>query len=207
MIELFEFPPTRSQRVKWALEELGVDYVSRMINLQGGEQNETAYRAVHPLGVVPALRTPDYTIYESIAIVQQLLDEHSDRGLAPQPGSAQRAYYYQWCAFTAAELDPAVMLVFDNSMRPLEFMRPPGRQHNQAWAALGREQFRICADALADVLSERDYLLGEQFSGADIVVGHSCFMAEFTGLLDGLPKLQSYYQRLQQRPAYQRVYA
>ena len=62
MTELYEFPPTRSQRAKWALEELGVEYSSQLINLGEGQQNSEHYRAIHPLGVVPALKTSNYTI-------------------------------------------------------------------------------------------------------------------------------------------------
>ena len=72
MTELYEFQPTRSQRAKWALEELGIDYESHIVDLQEGQQDSDAYRAVHPLGVVPALKTDNYTIFESVAIVLQL---------------------------------------------------------------------------------------------------------------------------------------
>ena len=78
MTKLYEWPPTRSQRAKWALKELGIEYSSHMINLMAGQQNSDAYRAIHPLGVVPALQTDAYTIFESVAIVLQLIDEHPE---------------------------------------------------------------------------------------------------------------------------------
>ncbi|MDA1090570.1 MAG: glutathione S-transferase [Proteobacteria bacterium] len=106
MTELYEYPPTRSQRAKWALEELGIEYSSNMINLQEGQQNSDAYRAIHPLGVVPALKTDTYTIFESIAIVLQLIDEHPEQNLAPAVGTPERAIYYQWSVFACAEVDP-----------------------------------------------------------------------------------------------------
>ena len=87
MTELYEFPPTRSQRAKWALEELGIAYSSHVVDLPAGQQNTDAYRALHPLGVVPALRTDDYTIFESVAIVLQLIDEHPEKKLAPAVGT------------------------------------------------------------------------------------------------------------------------
>ncbi len=99
-------------------------------------------------------------------------------------GRSERAYYYQWCVFAAAELDPALMMYFDNSMRPLEAMRPPGALHDAKLAARGRDDFFVRAQCLVDVLEGRDFLLGSEFSGADIVVGHSCFMAHHMGLLD-----------------------
>ena len=93
MTELYEWPPVRSHRARWALEELGIEYSSRLINLQEGEQNSDAYRAIHPLGVVPALKTDTYTIFESVAIVLQLIDEHPEKNLAPAPGTPERAMY------------------------------------------------------------------------------------------------------------------
>jgi len=65
-----------------------------MINMHEGQQNSDAYRAIHPLGVVPALKTDNYTIFESVAIVLQLIDEHPEKNLAPAVGTPERAYYY-----------------------------------------------------------------------------------------------------------------
>lgn len=152
------------------------------------------------MGVVPALKTDTYTIFESVAIVLQLIDEHPEKKLAPAVGTAERAAYYQWSVFACAELDPAIMLVFDNTMRP------PGGQHDAKLAARGRRDFAIRANMLSNVLSDRAYLLGSRFSGADILVGHSCFMATLTGLIGDYPMLETYYGRLRQRPGYQRAY-
>ena len=206
MTELFEFPPTRSQRAKWALEELEVDYSTHAVNLQEGEQDSDAYRDIHPLGVVPALKTDAYTIFESVAIVLQLIDEHPDKGLAPAIGSTDRALYYQWCVFACAELDPPIMMFFDNALRPQEYMRPPGAKHDAALAERGRSHFAERAEILSTVLKDRDYLVGSRFSGADIVVGHSCFMATRLGLIGDYPVLAAYYAGLQQRPGHQRAY-
>ena len=207
MTILYEWPPTRSQRAKWALEEVGVAYESHRVDMIAGQQNTQAYRAVHPLGVVPALKTDRYTIFESVAIVLQVIDEHPDKQLAPPIGSPERASYYQWSVFACAEVDPAVMMFFDNSMRPLEHMRPPGTPHDPALAERGRGDFALRADILSTALEGRDYIVGSSFTGADILVGHSCFMAAFTGLIGDFPVLQAYYARLQERPAHQRAYA
>ena len=126
MTELYEYPPTRSQRAKWALEELGIEYSSHVIDMAEGQQNSDAYRAIHPLGVVPALKTDTYTIFESVAIVLQLIDEHPEAALAPAIGTPERANYYQWSVFACAELDPPLMMFFDNTMGLPEHMRPPG---------------------------------------------------------------------------------
>jgi glutathione S-transferase len=204
--DLYEWPPTRSQRAKWALEELGLDYASHLVDLMEGEQDSEAYRALHPLGVVPVLQTEAYTIFESVAIVLQLIDEHPEAKLAPPVGSPERALYYQWSVFTCAELDPAIMMVFDNALRPLEHMRPPGTPHNAELAARGRADFAVRAEVLSKALADRDHLLGPDFSGADILVGHSCFMATHTSLIGDFPILEAYYARLSRRPAHRRAY-
>lgn len=84
--------------------------------------------------------------------------------------------------------------------------RPPGRQHDAKFAEFGRGEFAIRADILSKALSERDYLLESRFSGADILMGHSCFMATHMGLLGDHPILEAYYGRRQRRPGYQRAF-
>lgn len=207
MTILYEWPPTRSQRAKWVLEEAGVEYDSRKVDMMAGEQKSDAYRAVHPLGVVPALQTETYRMFESVAIVMQVIDEHPQAGLAPAPGSPERAAYYQWNVFAAAEVDPALMMYFDNALRPEGFLRPPATRHEPVMAERGRYDFSVRAEILSEALINRDYMLGDAFSGADIVIGHSCFMAEHMQLLADHPVLQVYLDRLKKRPAYRRAYA
>ena len=201
MPELFEFPPTRSNRAKWALEELGVEYVSHIVSLPEGENHSEEHRSVHPLGHVPAYRTADYTMHESVAIVLQLLDEHRESGLAPVSGTPRRAEYYQWSIFSCCELDPNLFDVMKHTMHLPEEQRVP------EIAQRGRERFAARGDVLTNALEGRDYLLGSDFSGADIVVGYSCNWAAYTGLIENHPTLVAYYARLQQRPAFQKVFA
>jgi glutathione S-transferase len=198
---LYEFPPARSQRAKWALEELGVRYDSHMVNLMEGAHKTDDYRKVHPLGVVPAYKTDTYTLIESVAIVLQLIDEHPTPKLAPSMGTPQRAIYYQWCIFGPAELDGPLTVVTQN-----ELFLPVDRR-DAAAAKHGRALFAPRAQMLSDALQNRDYLLREGFSGADIVIGYNCFWATFTGLLNDYPVLQQYLARLQGRPAFQRAFA
>ncbi len=207
MVLLYEFPPTRSQRAKWALEELGIAYDSKVVDLPGGEQDTAAYREIQPIGAVPALSTDSYTMFESVAIVMQLIEEHPESGLAPLPGTPERAAYYQWCIFAAAEIDPAVMTWFDNKLRHPDHMRPPGAKQDPELAERGRTLFNERAEILSSVLQNQPHMLGDAFTGADIIIGHSCFMAKLTGLIEGFPVLEEYLERLSKRPAYIRAYA
>lgn len=199
--EFFEFPPTRSNRAKWALEELGIDYASRTIDFMTGEQQSVEYKTVHPLGHVPAYRTDSYTMHESVAIVMQLLDEHPEAGLAPAVGTPARAEYYQWCVFSSAELDPILFDVMKHTMHLPEAQRVP------EIAERARTWFNERAQMLAAVLATREYLLGSTFSGADIALGYDCNWAEYTGMLGQHPQLVNYYARLQARPAFKKAFA
>ena len=201
MIELFEFPPTRSNRAKWAIEELDIHYESRMLDFVGGEHRGDEYKDIHPLGLVPAYRTSAYTIFESVAIVLQLLDEHAEAGLAPAVGSPERAAYYQWSVFSCSELDPALFDVMKHTMHLPKALRVA------EIAQRGRDNFHVRGEILSKALIDHDYLLGTEFSGADIAVGYSCNWAAYTGMIENHPTLVNYYARLQQRPAYQRVFS
>lgn len=155
--EFFEFPPTRSNRAKWALEELGVDYTSRTIDLRTGEHHSQEYKAIHPLGVVPAYRTDDYTVLESVAIVLQLLDEHPEKGLAPAVGTPERAEYYQWSVFACSEFDPALSDIMQHTMHLPEVQRVT------EIAQRGRDRFAARGAMLSAALEGRDYLLGSMY--------------------------------------------
>ena len=201
MPELFEFSPTRSNRAKWALEELGVEYISPIVSPPDGENHSEEHMSVHPLGHVPAYRTADYTMHESVAIVLQLLDEHRESGLARVSGTQQRAKYFQWSIFSCCEVDPNLFDVMKHTMHLPEEQRVPEIVQR------GRERFTARSDVLTNALEGRDYLLGSEFSGADIIVGYSCNWAAYIGLIESHPTLVTYYARLQQRPAYQKVFA
>ena len=177
-----------------------MNYTSRVVSLPKGAQRDAAYKAVHPLGIVPAYRTDDYTIGESVAIVLQLIDEYPEKELAPAIGTPARAEYYQWSVFSSSELDPALSDVMAHTMHL------PDDQRVAEIAERARERFTDRARMLSQALEDRDYLLGSAFSGADIVIGYCCNWAAYTGMIGDHPTLVDYYARLQQRPAFQRVF-
>lgn len=198
---LFEFPPTRSNRAKWALEEIGYGYESKVVSFPSGEQSSPEHRKVHPLGHVPAYRTQSYEMHESVAILMQVLDENPQSGLCPPIGSADRAAYYQWCVYACAELDGNLFDVMKHTMHL------PVEKRNAEIAQRGKEKFGRRATLLSSVLQNQPYLLGDSFSGADIAVGYDCNWAAYVGLLAAHPTLEAYYARLQERPAFERVFS
>jgi len=200
MSVFFEFPPTRSNRTKWALEELGIEYTSRLIDITKGEHHLNEYKEVNPMSYVPAYQTSSYTMFESVAIILQLLDEHPEQGLTPAVGTPRRAEYYQWAIFACSELDPVLSDLMKHTMLL------PEDERNTSIAKRARELFTVRGNALSNALESREYLLGGEFSGVDIIVGYNCNWAAYTGVLKEYPVLMDYYSRLEKRPAFQKVF-
>jgi glutathione S-transferase len=190
MIKLFYVPNTRSTRPRWMLEELGVPY--ELVRMTAAQTKTPEYLKVHPLGKVPALQDEGVTVIESAAIIAYLADRFPDQGLAPPAG--QRGAYYQWIIFAMATLEPALAaVVYHTRLRPEEKRVP-------LIAAEGRASFDAAARAIA---LDGEYLLG-RFSAADIVLGSVVLWGASAKLLEDLPELKAYADRLRARPAWAR---
>ena len=195
-----EFPPTRSNRAKWALEELGIPYESRRVDFITGAQRTADHLERHPLGHVPVLDGDGYRMHESVAIVMQLIDEHPEAKLAPPLGTPERALYYQWCVFGVAELDPLMAALMKHTKHL------PEAERSARIAETALTAFKARAAALSDRVKDRRFLVGDMFTGADIVIGYDLNWADYIGILSDHPILVDYYARLQERPAFGRVF-
>jgi len=100
-IELYYTPHTRSLRPRWLLEDLGIAYTLRPVDLFGGERNPA-----HPLGSVPAMRIDGETMFESVAMCHWLADRFPEKGLAPAVVDVSRRAYEQWMFFVPGTLEP-----------------------------------------------------------------------------------------------------
>jgi glutathione S-transferase len=189
MTRLFYMPRTRSNRVLWALYEIGEPFDSTRI--AGEERRSPEHLARHPLGRVPAFELDDGTVmFDSSAILLTLGDLHPQSGLLPAPGTTERALAYQWMFFGIAELEASLY----------RFMREP----DDAAGDESREarHFRAAAQAFADALGERPWILGDQFTVADIVCVGVLGSADSRGLLSAWPRLSEYVARGEARPAH-----
>lgn len=198
-MKLYYSPQTRSVRPRWLLEEIGAPYELVTLDMAKGEHKKPEHLKIHPHGAVPALVDGDLVLIESAAICMYLADKYPEKQLAPAVGTPARGTYYQWMVYTMATLEPPVLQVFMNTV----FL--PEAERSAEAVEKGKTQFKEVARVLENALAGRTFILGEQFSAADVMIGGTLAWAAFMGLLNGHPVLQAYAQRLSERPAFKRA--
>ena len=201
MLKLYHSAQSRSIRPRWLLEEIGAPFDLVRVDLSKQEHKTPQYLQIHPHGVVPALVDGDLALMESAAICAYLADKFPAARLAPAVGTPERGRYYQWMFYAMATLEPPVLQVFLNTVIL------PEAQRSAAAADEGRKKFAAVAEVIANALAGKPFLLGEQFSAADVMIGSTLVWAQFMGLLNNQPVLSEYVERLAARPAYQRATA
>lgn len=190
---LYYMPRTRSSRVLWLLEEIGEPY--ELTEIPGAERRSAEHLRRHPLGRVPALELGDgTTMFESAAICLQLADLNPAAGLIPQLGSSERALVYQWVVFAVAELEGPLF----------RWIHELGEGTTES---LARDRFTQAADAIQSALDGRDWLLGAQFTVADVMCASVLQGANSREILHPWPGLEAYVQRSESRPAYAKAAA
>jgi glutathione S-transferase len=183
----------RPPRVRWALEEAGAPYDFIVMDSEVGRSEEHARR--HPLVRVPVLETEEGTLFESAALCLHIADLHPQAGLIAALGSHERATTYQWAFFAMTELEPAMIRVI------LARRGSDAEETAKAEARLTK-----AAAVIADILDTHDYVTGDTFTIADVVVGGVLGSARHYDVMPDSPTLHSYLERLDARPAKQRAY-
>jgi glutathione S-transferase len=199
-MKLYGFRGTRSNRVEWMLREVGADYEFVKVDLQSGEHKKPEHVARHAHALVPTFEDGDVKMIESAASVLYLADKFADQHLAPAPGSADRARYYQFAVYAVSTLDESVLPLFFHKV-----LLPPEKR-SQARIDEKTPIWETAAGVLAKELGAGPYLLGTSFSAADVIVGYDLALAGRAGLLEGHPKLGEYLGRLSSRDAFKKVF-
>jgi len=195
-LTLYYLPGTRAERVRWILDALGLTYRLKTIELFKGEGQKPDYLRIHPLGQLPALSIDGTVMIESGAIVQWLAESMPESGLAPAVDHPARRTFDQWMYFAVATLEPpAWEMVLHGKILP-------DTQAVKAIIPFAEQRYVQALAVLEHALSDRDYLVENRFSAADILVGY--LLAWFPQQLTAYPRLQEYLARLQQRAAYPR---
>lgn len=191
----YHAPNSRSFAIRWLFEELGnPPHDLKVLNLKKAEHKAPAYLAINPMGKVPAIVHGDTVVTEAAAICLYLADLFPEAGMAPPIGDTKRGTYLRWIVFNQAAVEPAMT---DKALK-----REPGPP-----STLGYGTYDATVDALAGALAKGPYILGDQFSAADIVVGAGVRWMLAFKLLPERAQFTQYAQVLNGRPALQRAIA
>jgi glutathione S-transferase len=194
-LTLYHASPSRSSIVRWMLEELGEPYDIHLLSLAKGEQMAPGYLAINPMGKVPALRHGDEIITEAAAICAYLADEFPQALLNIPVGDPRRGPYLKWLFFSPGCIEPAIT------------DRAFPRQEQPRRAMLGYGDFDTVMNVVAKAVDKGPFLMGEQFTAADVVVGSTIRWGTMFNLIPKRPEFEAYVARLEQRPALQRATA
>ena len=187
-ITFFHSPNTRSTGVLILLEELGAPYELTVLNMKAGEQREPRYTAINPMGKVPAVTCDGELVTEQPAIYIYLADLFPQGGLAPAIDDSLRGSYLRWLVFYGSSFEPAII---DKSQK-----REPAPRGMSPYG-----DFDTMLGTLTQQLAQGPYLLGAQFTAADVLWGTALTWTTKFGLVPMLPVIQSYIERVNARPA------
>jgi glutathione S-transferase len=192
-MKLFEFAPTRSIRARWTLQELGVEFDPVSVDLIAGEHRRAPFLALNPAGKVPVLVDGDMVLNESIAIVLYLAEKYPEKGLLPDDLRG-RAELMRWLLFTTTELEQPLWRITRHTNLYPEDKRLPGE------VALAREDFGAMAKVLDQHMVDREFVVGDSVTVADFVLAYTLDWAQILGLLEKLPRIEGYMERMYDRP-------
>jgi len=201
MLTIYHVPGTRSVRVIWVCAELGLPHEVVPISFAPDFRASAEWRKLNPVGKVPAMTDGDFSMFESGAMVQYILDRYGDGRLQPRPGTEEHGLYLQWSWFAEATFARPIGEIFSHRRVFGEEGQIPAVVEEQ----MGR--VRVCLKALDDVLEGRPYLLGDEFSAADIMNGYSIMLARRLMPIEAHSNLTAYWERLSSRPAFQQATA
>ncbi len=186
---LYTNPQSRGRIARWMLEEVGRPYRTEPLQF-GTTMKAPSYLAINPMGKVPAIRHGDVVVTEAAAICAYLADAFPEARLAPPVDSPLRGPYYRWLFFAAGPLEAALV------NKALNFAVPPGRER-----MVGYGTYADTLNALEQAVANGPYLLGDQFTAADVYVGSAVGWGMMFGTLEKRPAFEAYFARLSQRPA------
>lgn len=191
-MRIFWAPQTRSTRALWMLEEAGVDYDMQLVDIRSPDRKDSAeFLAASPMGKVPAIVDGDASMSESAAICIYVADRYAPGTLAPALDDPQRGKYLYWTMYTPAVIEPAMAEKFAN----LE----PNRGRN------GWGDFETMIRVLDEALEGKEWILGGQFTAADVMLGSSAVFMRMFEMLPDTKNVGEYADRCSARPAFQKA--
>ena len=192
-IVLFHHPYSRAANVVWMLEEVGVPYELRYVDIMAGEHKSPDFVARNPMGKLPVLTDGDVVVTESAAIGLYLADRYASGRLAPALDDPKRGTYLRWSLFAPSVIEPGSMA------------KSAGWSFKESAAGWGSHAAML--EAIESAVAGRSFVLGEEFSMADVIFGGTVrYMLGFK-MMEPTASLTAYSERLAARPALQRAEA
>ena len=197
MLKVHFAPNSRAGRIIWLLEELKLPYEVNRMDFHPKDLKSEEHRSRHPLGRIPVLDDGDVRIYESGAIVEYVLERHKNGNLKPDVSSNTYPNYLQWFHYCEGMVMPPI-----NTIVVQTILLPEDRRDetvlNQAKKLLSKS-----LEPVNKELEGKEYLIGD-FSAADIMLGHACFMSNRLGCVsEEMLNMKSYVDNINKRPAFQ----
>jgi len=193
-MKLYWAPQTRSTRAIWMLEEAGVDYELETVDIRGEHRQDTAeFRAASPMGKVPALIDGEIMMSESAAICLYVADRYGADVLAPAVDHPQRGKYLYWTMYTPAVIEPSMSEKFN---------QVEANRQRSGWG-----DFDLMIETLEQGLGDREWILGDRFTAADVMLGSSAVFMRMFDMLPDSPIIGAYADRCLAREAYQKALA
>ena len=194
MIKLYWSPRSRSFSALWLMEETGEPYERVLTDITTGAQKTPEFLAINPMGKVPAIKDGEATLAEAAAICAYVAERYPEAKLAPPPGDPSRAKYLYWLFFGPGCIEPAMVQVATKiEMNPV----------SAGWGDAQR-----VFDVLDAALEKGPWILGENFSAADIVIGSGLNVSvRLFKMVPTRPSFDRYLDACAGRPAFQRASA
>jgi len=180
MLKLYGNARTRASIVQWYLEELEIPYEFVKLDMPAGEHRQPEFLAINPMGKVPAIVDGDFQLWESGAILLYLADKYSKKTISPE----ERGEYSQWSLFANATLGPGIFVEANREKEMPRLMNP-----------------------LNEILGRQSFLVGKEFTVADVAVGSVLSFIPIMLKLDlsEYPNVTNYMKKLAERPAFQKT--
>lgn len=199
MLKVHFAPNSRAGRIIWLMEELELEYEVNVMPFSKEGLKSDEHRARHALGRVPVLEDGEVMIFESGAIIEYVLTRHKEGGLKPKTDSPEFPYYLQWFHYCEGMVMPPM-----NQIVVQTILLPPERRDetvlNQAMNLLSKS-----LNPVNEYLENKDYLIGN-FSAADCMLGHSCYMANRMKCVnDEMLNIKRYVANIEERTSFQKA--
>jgi glutathione S-transferase len=189
-IVLYHHPYSRAANVVWMLEEVGVEYELRWVDVMAGAQKSPEVVALNPMGKLPVIIDGAAVVTESAAIGLYLADRYAAGRLAPAVDDPARGTYLRWSLFAPSVIEPAAAA------------KPSGGNFNPG--SVGWGTYEAMVNAAEAAIGKGPYLLGERFTMADVIFGGTVRYMLMFKMIEPKPAFEAYVARLDARPAYQR---